>query len=120
MAEEDGRVRYDAVFLDVDGVLLWVDLDVEGYVEVLSPCAAGNGTLMTESVAGSVWGSLRRHIHQNIEHRTPDELVRFKRRNAERTAGELGITAPSEVLTEVAERKISFNPYPESLKIVRG
>jgi putative hydrolase of the HAD superfamily len=29
------RVRYDAVFLDVDGTLLWVDLDVEGYVEDL-------------------------------------------------------------------------------------
>jgi FMN phosphatase YigB (HAD superfamily) len=26
-------VRYDAVFLDVDGTLLWIDLDVEGYVE---------------------------------------------------------------------------------------
>lgn len=27
------QVRYDAVFLDVDGTLLWIDLDVEGYVE---------------------------------------------------------------------------------------
>ncbi len=107
-------MRYDSVFLDVDGTLLWVDLDVAGYVEDLSPYAAGNGGLTTESAAGPVWESLRRHIHQNIEHRTAGELARFKRRNAELTAGELGITAPSDLLTEVAERRISFNPYPES------
>jgi hypothetical protein len=23
----DGRMRYDAVFLDIDGTLLWVDLE---------------------------------------------------------------------------------------------
>jgi putative hydrolase of the HAD superfamily len=32
-------VRYDAVFLDVDKTLLWVDVDVEGYVEDLAPTA---------------------------------------------------------------------------------
>ena len=28
---------YDTVFLDVDGTLLWVDMDVEGYVRDLAP-----------------------------------------------------------------------------------
>ena len=110
-------LRYDSVFLDVDGTLLWVDLDVEGYVEDLSPYADGGG-LTTEKAAGPVWGGLRRHIRQNIEHRTAAELARFKRRNAERTADELGIAAPSEVLTKVAERRISFNPYPESVEVL--
>lgn len=110
--------RYDAVFLDVDGTLLWVDLDVEGYVEDLSPYAAGNGGLTAEEAVGPVWGSLRRHIRQNIEHRSTEALARFKRHNAEQTAGELGIAAPSEVLTEVAERRISFNPYPESVEVL--
>ncbi len=111
-------MRYDSVFLDVDGTLLWVDLDVEGYVEDLSPYAGGNGGLTAERASGPVWGSLRRHIRQNIEHRTAEDLARFKRRNAERTAGELGIAAPSEFLTEVAERRISFNPYPESIEVL--
>ncbi len=111
-------MRYDSVFLDVDGTLLWVDLDVEGYVEDLSPYADGNGGLTTARAAGPMWGSLRRHIQQNIEHRTAEELARFKRRDAERTAGELGVAAPSDVLTEVAERRISFNPYPESVEVL--
>ena len=106
-------MRYDAVFLDVDGTLLWVDMDVEGYVEDLSPYAE-NGGLTVERAAGPVWGSLRRHIRENIEHRTEEAFARFRRRNAERTAGDLGVEAPTEVLTEVANRRISFNPYPES------
>jgi putative hydrolase of the HAD superfamily len=53
-------VRYDAVFLDIDGTLLWVDLDVEGYVEDLAPCSR-NGGLSVERVSGPVWGSLCRH-----------------------------------------------------------
>ena len=111
-------MRYDAVFLDVDGTLLWVDLDVEGYVEDLSPYASGNGGLTTDKAAGPVWKSLHRHIRQNIEFRTSEELGRFKRRNAEMTAGELGISAPSDVLTDVADRRISFNPYPESVGVL--
>jgi putative hydrolase of the HAD superfamily len=111
-------MRYDAVFLDVDGTLLWVDLDVDGYVTDLSPYAEGNGGLTAERAAGPVWGGLRRHIRQNIEHRTVGDLARFRRRNAERTARELGIEAPSEVLAEVAERRISFNPYPESVEVL--
>ena len=106
-------MRYDAVFLDVDGTLLWVDMDVEGYVEDLSPYAE-NGGLTVEGAAGPVWGSLRRHIRENIEHRTEEAFARFRRSNAERTAGDLGIEAPTEVLAEVAERRISYNPYPES------
>jgi putative hydrolase of the HAD superfamily len=111
-------VRYDAVFLDVDGTLLWVDLDIEGYVEDLAPYS-GNGELSAENVAGPVWGSLRRHIEGNIKHRTEEELVGFKRRNATMTAAEIGVDAPIEVLAEVAERRISFNPYPESEAVLR-
>jgi putative hydrolase of the HAD superfamily len=114
----DRTLRYDAVFLDVDGTLLWVYLDVEGYVEDLSPYAT-NGSLTVERATGPVRESLRRHIKENIKHRTEEGLAGFKRRNAELTARELGIEAPAEVLTEVAERRISFNPYPESEAVLR-
>jgi len=111
-------VRYDAVFLDVDGTLLWVDLDVEGYVEDLAPYAA-NGSLTVERAKGPVWEGLRRHIEENIEHRTEEDLADFKRRNAEITASELSIRAPTDLLAEVAQRRISFNPYPESEAVLR-
>lgn len=111
-------MRYDDVFLDVDGTLLWVDLDVEGYVEDLAPYS-GNGGLSTESVAGPVWGSLRRHIEENIGYRTEEDLEEFKRRNARLTAAEIGIEAPIEVLADVARRRISFRPYPESEAVLR-
>lgn len=110
-------MRYDTVFLDVDGTLLWVDLDVEGYVQDLTPYSR-NG-LTVEKAARPVWESLRRHIDQNIEHRTGEELTEFKRHNAEITAAALDIHAPGEVLTEVADRRISFNPYPESERVLR-
>src|SRR5215213_8314361 len=112
------RVRYDDVFLDVDGTLLWVDLDVEGYVEDLAPYS-GNGGLSSESVAGPVWGSLRRHIEGNIGYRTEEDLEQFKRRNARMTAAEIGIEAPVEGRATVAQRRISFNPYPESEAVLR-
>jgi putative hydrolase of the HAD superfamily len=111
-------MRYDTVFLDIDGTLLWVDLDIEGYIEDLAPYA-GNCSLTTEKVAGPAWRSLRRHIEQNISHRTEEDLAGFRRRNARMTAEELGIEAPVEVLTEVAGRRISFNPYPESEAVLR-
>jgi putative hydrolase of the HAD superfamily len=111
------RVRYDDVFLDVDGTLLWVDLDVEGYVEDLAPYS-GNGGLSVESVAGPVWGSLRRHIEENIGYRTEKDLEGFKRRNARMTAAEIGVEAPVEVLADAARRRISFHPYPESEEVL--
>jgi putative hydrolase of the HAD superfamily len=107
------KPRYDTVFLDVDGTLLWVDLDVEGYVRDLAPYSS-NGGLTVEKATGPLRESVRRHIKENIKHRTEESLAGFKRRNAEVTAGDLGIAAPAEVLTEVAERRISFNPYPEA------
>ena len=114
----DRRLRYDAVFLDVDGTLLWVRLDIEGYVEDLSPYTT-NGSLTVERASGPVWGGVRRHIKENIQHRTKDDLADFKRRNAELTARELGIVAPSDVLMEVAERRTSYVPYPESEAVLR-
>jgi putative hydrolase of the HAD superfamily len=111
-------MRYDAVFLDVDGTLLWVDLDIEGYIEDLAPYS-GNGGLTAERVAGPVWSSLRRHIEGNVAYRTEEDLAGFKRRNAEETAVEIGIDVPVEILTDVAERRISFNPYPESETVLR-
>jgi putative hydrolase of the HAD superfamily len=116
--EVGARVRYDDVFLDVDGTLLWVDLDVEGYVEDLAPYS-GNSGLSTESVAGPVWGSLRRHIKENIGYRTEEDLEEFKRRNAWMTAAEIGVEAPAEILADVARRRISFQPYPESESVLR-
>jgi putative hydrolase of the HAD superfamily len=117
--ESGGGSRYDAVFIDVDGTLLWVGLDVDGYVEDLAPYSR-NGGLTVEEATGPMWESLRRHIKKNIEYRTDEGLADFKRRNAEQTAQELGIEAPAEVLTEVADRRISFNPYPESVAVLRG
>lgn len=110
--------RYDTVFLDVDGTLLWVDLDMDGYVRDLAPYS-DNGGLTVEKARGPVRESMRRHIKENIKHRTERSLAGFKRRNAEVTAGALGIAAPTEVLTDVAERRISFNPYPESEELLR-
>ena len=122
MAKLDDEIgsglRYYAVFIDVDRTLLWVGLDVEGYVEDLAPYNR-NGGLTVEKARGPMWESLRRHIKENIEYRTHEGLADFKRRNAGRTAGELGIEAPAEVLTEVADRRISFNPYPESVAVLR-
>lgn len=111
-------MRYDAVFLDIDGTLLWVDLDIEGYVEDLAPFS-GNGELSAEMVSGPAWRGLRRHIKENVKYRTERDLAGFKRRNAELTAAELGIDAPIEVLTEAADRRISFNPYPEGEGVLR-
>jgi len=116
--EHDHSLRYDAVFVDVDGTLLWVYFDVEGYVEDLSPYTT-NGSLTVERATGPVREGLRRHIKENIKHRTEEDLAGFRRRNAELTARELGIEAPTEVLTRVAERRTSFNPYPESEAVLR-
>ncbi|HET7481155.1 MAG TPA: HAD family hydrolase [Rubrobacteraceae bacterium] len=110
-------MRYDTVFLDVDGTLLWVELDVEGYVRDLAPYAS-NGGLTVERATGPMRESMRRHIEENIKHRTEESLFSFKRRNAEITAEALGVEAPAEVLTEVADRRISFNPYPESERVM--
>jgi putative hydrolase of the HAD superfamily len=111
------RGGYDAVFLDVDGTLLWVDVDVEGYVRDLAPYAS-NGGLTVEKAAGPLRQSMRRHIDENIRHRTEEALAGFKRENAARTAEALGIRAPARVLAEVADRRISFNPYPETGRVL--
>lgn len=112
------RVRYDAVFLDVDGTLLSVELDLEGYVEDLAPYVV-DGSLTVERAQRPVWEGLRRHIEGNIEHRTEEDLAAFKRRNAQITASQLGIRAPANVLAGVAERRISFIPYPESEAVLQ-
>lgn len=104
---------YDTVFLDVDGTLLWVDLDVEGYVRDLTPYST-NDPLTVERAAGPVWAGMKEHISQNIHYRTKEHLDRFKRRNQQRAAEILELDAPPDLLAEVSERRISFNPYPES------
>jgi putative hydrolase of the HAD superfamily len=111
-------LRYDAVFIDVDGTLLWVGLDVEGYVEDLAPYAT-NGALSVERATGPVRRSMRRHIEEHLKYRTEEDLTGFKRRNAEMTAQEIGIDAPADALSEAAERRVSFNPYPESEAVLR-
>ncbi len=105
--------RYDAVFLDVDGTLLWVDLDIEGYVRDLKPYAT-NGSLTVEQAEGPIWESLRRHINENINYPTEEELAAFRRENAREVADSLGLDAPAEVLDEVMNRHILYNPYPEA------
>lgn len=108
---------YDTVFLDVDGTLLWVDLDVEGYVRDLALYST-NGPLTVEWAAGPVWAGMKEHISENIHYRTKESLDRFKRQNQRRTARELGLDAPPDLLAEVSERRLSFNPYPESVRVM--
>ena len=111
-------MRYDAVFLDIDGTLLWVDLDVEGYVGELSTYTT-NGPLTVEKATGPVWQGLRTHIRENIRHRTEAELARFRRENAANTARDLGLNAPPDLLVEVADRCTVFNPYPEAEAVLK-
>lgn len=106
-------MRYDAVFLDIDGTLLWVDLDVEGYVGELSSYTT-DGPLTVEKATGPVWQGLRTHIRENIRHRTKADLARFRLENATNTARTLGLDAPPDLLVEVADRCIKFNPYREA------
>ena len=106
-------MRYDTVFLDVDKTLLWVDVDVEGYVEDLTPYAT-NGFLTVEQAEGPVWEGLRDHINQNINYPTEEKLAEFRRENARKTAEALDLDAPTDVLAEVLEKRILFNPYRES------
>lgn len=110
-------MRYDAVFLDIDGTLLWVDLDVESYVNELSAYKS-DGRLTVEKATGPVWEGLRRHIRENINHATEEDLARFRRENAADTARALGLDVPTDVLVEVADRSISFNPYRESEEVL--
>ena len=110
-------MRYDAVFLDVDETLLWIDVDVEGYVEDLQPYAT-DGPLAVEEAEGPLWESLREHINENINYRTEEELAEFRRRNARKTADALGIDAPTEVLIEVSEKRTLYKPYPESEEVM--
>lgn len=111
-----GRNGYDAVFLDVDGTLLWVDLDVEGYARDLSDYSARE--LTADRARGPVWRSVRTHISENINYRTADELRRFKRENATRTADALGVEAPAHLLAEISDRRLLFTPYEESQDVL--
>jgi putative hydrolase of the HAD superfamily len=110
-------VRYDAVFLDVDKTLLWVDVDVEGYVEDLEPYST-NGTLTVEEACEPLLESLHTHISQNINYPTKEELAEFRRENARKTVEALGLDAPTDVLKEVLERRLIFRPYPESEEVM--
>ena len=106
-------MRYDAVFLDVDRTLIWVNVDVEGYVEDMAPYAT-NGSLTVEEARGPLLESLQKHISQNIHYPTEEALAEFRRENARRTAEALGLDVPTEFLAKVLEKRILFNPYPES------
>jgi putative hydrolase of the HAD superfamily len=110
-------VRYDAVFLDVDKTLLWVDVDVEGYVNDLAPYST-NGSLTVEEACGPLQESLQTHISQNINYPTEEELAKFRRENARKTAETLGVDAPTDVLAEVLEERLVFKPYPESEEVM--
>jgi FMN phosphatase YigB (HAD superfamily) len=111
-------VRYDAVFLDVDRTLLWVDIDVEGYVEDLAPYNTTDGPLTVEEARGPLRESLQKHIDENINYPTEEELAEFQRENAREIARTLGLDAPTEVLTEALEKRLVFEPYPESEEVL--
>jgi putative hydrolase of the HAD superfamily len=101
----------------VDKTLLWVDVDVEGYVEDLEPYST-NGTLTVEEACEPLLESLHTHISQNINYPTKEELAEFRRENARKTAEALGLDAPTDVLKEVLERRLIFRPYPESEEVM--
>src|SRR5918994_1432663 len=111
-------MRYDAVFLDVDRTLLWVDVDIEGYVEDLAPYAE-NGCLTVEKARGPLLESLQKHINENINYPSEEELAEFKRENARETAESLSLDAPAAVLDETLERRLRFEPYPEFEETLR-
>lgn len=111
-------MRYDTVFLDVDRTLLWVDLDLEGYVEDLSPYAR-NGELTVENATGPVREGMREYIEKNSLYPTEVELEGFKARNAAETARKLEVDASPETLVRVTDERLSFNPYPESEGVLR-
>ncbi len=110
-------MRYNAVFLDVDKTLLWVDVDVEGYVDDLAPYST-NGTLTVEEAREPLLESLHTHISQNINYPTEEELAEFRRGNARKTAETLGLDAPTDVVAEVLDRRLIFRPYPESEEVM--
>ncbi|MDP8926641.1 MAG: HAD family hydrolase [Actinomycetota bacterium] len=111
-------MRYDVVFLDIDRTLLWVDLDVEGYVEDLRPYTT-DGPLTVDKAREPLWESLRKHINENINYPTEEELMEFRRENARKTARGLGLDAPAEVLAEALERRVLFKSYPESEEVMQ-
>jgi putative hydrolase of the HAD superfamily len=111
------NAHYDTVFLDVDKTLLWVDVDIEGYVEDLAPYST-NGPLTVERAVGPVWEGMQAHIQQNVNYPTADELEGLKRRNQRRTAQALDLDVPPEILSEVSESRIRFRPYPESEQVL--
>lgn len=110
-------MSYETVFLDIDGTLLWVDFDLEGYVADLAPYSRGE--LTVEAAKSPVWKSVRRHIDENINYPTAGELARFKRENAARVARELDAEPPEELLERITDRRISFNPYPETEEFLK-
>ncbi len=110
-------MRYDAAFLDVDGTLLYVDLDVGGYVEDLAPYTT-NGPLSVEAAWGPVWEGFHEHIRENIKHPSAEQLAQFRCGFSRRTARALGLDAPDDVLVEALRGRISFNPYPESEEVL--
>src|SRR5215217_9787835 len=93
-------------------------MDVEGFVEDLAPYAK-DGSLTIEEARKPVWESLKEHINENINYRTEEELAEFRCENARRTARALGLDAPTEVLAEVWEKRVLFNPYPESEEVMQ-
>jgi putative hydrolase of the HAD superfamily len=109
-------MRYDTVFLDVDGTMLWMDLDLEGYVRDLAPYSGEELTLAR--AAEPVQEGLREYVVQHVKYPTVPELDEFKHDNARRTARALGLDAPPEVLLEITDRRISFNLYPETVRVL--
>ena len=74
--------------------------------------------MTVEKARGPFRESLRRHIDENINYPTEEELAEFRLRNARRTVQALGVEASAEVLIEVLDRRIHFNPYSESEEVM--
>ncbi len=106
---------YDTVFLDVDRTLLWIDVDLAGYVEGVSPYSA-NGPLTVEQAAGPAGKAIRTHVQHNINYRTHEELEGFMYESQLSIARTVGVDAPPGVLTTVSKTRVRFNPYPETAR----
>lgn len=109
---------YESIFLDVDGTLLWLDLDLNGYVEDLAGYA-NDGQLTVERASGPVHEAMREYIAQHVKYRTLEALNGYKLESAAKTSRKLGLEVPPDLLLEVTERRLSFNLFPEAESVVK-
>lgn len=110
---------YESVFFDIDGTLLWVEVDLAGYVEDVTPYAM-NGPVSVERAAGPVAEAITKHIRESINYRTREALEGFMLETQFNIARQLGLDVPRELLEEMPKRRVHFRPYQESEWVLKN